>query len=320
MVEQRGARPLIVRLRNFVGDAVLGLPALRLLERHGYQLQLVGKGWAPDLFASEGWTVHVRPKKLGDRIKQLRRLRAEARRLDPGFDRRSNALVFPGAISAALDMRLAGLRAEGYAGDGRSWLLARSYPVDTNVHNLRGYWDLSCAFLGIKALPPASIDFKISTAQFAQADALLHQHGVKPGFVLVCPFANDTIELVDKTWPHFPAFVERLVASGQQVLICPGPNEVEGGRRIYPTALRLEGVGLGVYNALLARARLVVSNDTGPAHMAAAVGAPLLSVIGPTPLAQWAPWGPTVEIMQRYPEWYSADEVLARVNQRLVSG
>ena len=179
MVEQRGVRPLIVRLRNFVGDAVLGLPALRLLERHGYQLQLVGKDWAPDLFASEGWPVHVRPKKLVDRVKQLRGLRAEARRLDPGY-------------------------------------------------------------------------------------------------VMVCPFANDTIELVDKTWPHFPACAERLAASGQQVLICPGPNEVEGGRRMYPTALRLEGVGQGVYNALLARARLVVSNDTGPAHMAAAVGAPLL--------------------------------------------
>jgi heptosyltransferase-2 len=39
-------RPLIVRLRNWVGDVILGVPALNLLASRGYQLQLVGKGWA----------------------------------------------------------------------------------------------------------------------------------------------------------------------------------------------------------------------------------------------------------------------------------
>lgn len=317
MITAAGPRPLIVRLRNFVGDAVLGLPALRLLERHGYQLQLVGKGWAPELFANEGWPVAVRPKKLGQRVRQLRELRAQARLVDPGFDRRSNALVFPGAISAALDMRLAGLRAEGHACDGRSWLLARSYPLVHGIHALRSYWELACAFLGVDEAPPASIDMKISAAQFAAADSLLAQHGIAPGYVLVCPFANGTVRLLERCWPHFMDFVKALSASGRQVVICPGANEVEGACRMYPTALRLEGVGLGVYNALLARAALVVSNDTGPAHMAAAVGAPLLSVLGPTPVEVWAPWGPTVEILQRQPEWWSADEVLARVQQRL---
>ena len=42
-------RPLIVRLRNWVGDVILGVPALKLLASHGYQLQLIGKGWAPAL-------------------------------------------------------------------------------------------------------------------------------------------------------------------------------------------------------------------------------------------------------------------------------
>ena len=317
MLETLGPRPLIVRLRNFVGDAVLGLPALRLLEQHGYQLHLVGKPWARELFASEGWPVLVRPKKLHERIKQLRALRAEACRIDPGFDKRPNALAFPFAISAALDMRLAGLRAEAYAFEARGWLLERSHPMEKNAHALRSYWDLSCAFLRIKAPPPASIDFKISPAQNAQADALLLAHGIQPGYVLICPFASGTVEMVDKTWPHFPRFVERLCASGRQVLICPGPNEVEGARRMYPSTLRLEGVGLGVYAALLARAKLVVANDTGPAHLAAAVGAPLISVLGPTLTEQWAPWGPSVEILQRYPEWFDADEVLARVQQRL---
>ncbi|MGE1135147.1 glycosyltransferase family 9 protein, partial [Bacillus velezensis] len=79
-----------------------------------------------------------------------------------------------------------------------------------------------------------------------------------------------------------------------QIVIVPGPAEVEGARQLYPQAIRLEGVGLGVYNALLQEAGVVVANDTGPAHMAAGVGAKLISVLGPTDPARWAPWGSTV--------------------------
>ena len=62
---------------------------------------------------------------------------------------------------------------------------------------------------------------------------------------------------------------------------------------------------------------LPISNDTGPAHLAAAVDTPVLSVLGPTKPEQWAPWGPTVEVVRRWPEWPSVDEVLARVRAGL---
>jgi heptosyltransferase-2 len=92
---------------------------------------------------------------------------------------------------------------------------------------------------------------------------------------------------------------------------------VEGAKQLYPDAMRLDGVPLGVYNALLQGAGVVVANDTGPAHMAAGVGARLLSVLGPTDPARWAPWGSSVTLMRRWPEWPSADEVLSAVDQAL---
>ncbi len=306
-------RPLIVRLRNFVGDAVLGVPALRLLERHGYRLELVGKGWARELFAAEGWRVHVRPKGLRDRVAQLRALRREALAQDARFDQHPNAVLLPWAISAALDCRLAGLRAEGYAYEARGWLLHRSHVMRPGTHALVNYWELACAFLGVNEPPPAEIGLKVSAAQLAAADALLREHGVSQPFILSCPFASGTVEFVDKSWPAFPEFIRRLRAAGRTVLICPGPSEVEGARRLYPEALRLEGVGLGVYNALMQRAARVVANDTGPAHMAAGVGARVLSVLGPTEPALWAPWGAQVQVLRRWPEWVSVDEVLAAV-------
>jgi ADP-heptose:LPS heptosyltransferase len=49
---------------------------------------------------------------------------------------------------------------------------------------------------------------------------------------------------------------------------------------------------------LLQQAAVMVANDTGPGHMAAAVGTPLLSVLGPSDPAQWGAWGPGVQYLQ----------------------
>lgn len=320
MIEARPpSKPLIVRLRNFVGDTVLSVPALRLLERHGYRLELVGKGWARGLLEAEGWTVHVRPEGFGERVAQLRALRRRLRAEDLSFERRSNVLLFPYAFSAALDARLAGLKAEGHAGDGRTWLLSRGLPRREGRHTLVEYWELACDFLGIQAEPPADIGMKVGEAQREQARALLAAHGVEAGrFVLICPFANGRVEFLDRSWPAFPEFVRRLHAAGRQVVIVPGPAEVEGAKALYPDALRLDGVALGVYNALLQLAGVVVANDTGPAHMAAGVGARLLSIWGPIDAARWAPWGSSVTLMRRGPgEWSSVEEVISAADQAL---
>jgi heptosyltransferase-2 len=313
------ARPLIVRLRNFVGDTVLGVPALRLLAEHGYRPELLGKGWARGLLEAEGWAVQVRPAGLGERIAQLRGLRQRLRREDAGFDRRANMLLFPYAFSAALDARLAGLKAEGHAGDGRSWLLRRAHPRREGRHTLVEYWELACDFLGIQAEPPADIGLKVSAVQRQAAESLLAAHGLHAGrFVLICPFANGRVEFLDRSWPAFPDFVARLQAAGRRVVIVPGPAEVQGAQDLYPQALRLDGVPLGVYNALLQQAGVVVANDTGPGHMAAGVGARLLSLWGPGDVGRWAPWGSTVTLMRRGPgEWVSVDAVLSAVDQAL---
>ena len=108
-----------------------------------------------------------------------------------------------------------------------------------------------------------------------------------------------------------------FAGSGRQIVIVPGPAEVEGAQRLYPEAVRLDGVGLGVYNALLQLAGVVVANDTGPAHMAAGVGARLLSIWGPVDATRWAPWGSTVTLMRRPPGWVGVDEVLSAVDQAL---
>ena len=70
---------LVVRIRNWVGDVILGLPGLQMIESQGYELHLVARGkWAPSLLAGYGWPVHVLPRHFGERVRLLRRLHGEA--------------------------------------------------------------------------------------------------------------------------------------------------------------------------------------------------------------------------------------------------
>jgi heptosyltransferase II len=316
---QPGSRALIVRLRNWVGDVVLGVPMLRLLQSHGYALQLVGKPWAVSLLGGEGWPVHVRPHRWRDRVVQLRQLRREALKLDPGFDRRPNALVLPTSFSSAFEMRCAGLRAVGYAAEARGVLLARAWPAPRSGHELTRYWALACHLLGIHDAPPEHIALALHRDDEADAATLIAREGIGPGFVVVCPFAGGQVDKQDKTWPAFADLTRRLLAQGHTLIACPGPGEASTLRSDHPGVRVLDGVSLGVYGALLRRAALLISNDTGPAHLGAAVGAAVIAVLGPTPPARWAPWGPSVEIVRRWPGWPSVDEVLERVQPRLAA-
>ena len=304
------SRPLIVRLRNWVGDVTLGLPTLQRLADAGFDLQLVGKGWARDLLAGHGWPVHVLPKTLRERVALLRRLRAEARAADPGFTRRLNAVCFPYSFSSALEFRLAGLRAIGHAYEGRSLLLGRSVPRPAGVHELAVYWHLGSAFLGADAPLPQQLGLRTAQRHRDEAQALRAAHGVPPGYLMICPFAGGTWDGNDKTWPAFADFVAQVLPSfGRRVLVCPGPGEEEAARQHFGSALLLPNVGLGTYAALLQDAALMIANDTGPGHMAAAVGTPLLSVLGPSDAALWGAWGPGVQLLGGRGTWPDAAAV-----------
>jgi heptosyltransferase II len=317
-VMHKTPRPLIVRLRNWVGDVTLGLPTLQRLADAGYDLQLVGKPWARELLAGHGWPVHTLPKTLRERVALLRRLRQQAMAQDAGFNARINAVAFPFSFSSALEMRLAGLRAIGHAHEGRSLLLAQSVARPQGRHELEVYWHLGSALLGLDAAVPARIALQTTAAQQAHAQALIERHGLGRGFIVICPFAGGTFAGKDKTWPDFAAFAANELASlGHKVVVCPGPGEEAQAARDFAGAISLAQLDLGSYAALLARAAVTVSNDTGPGHMAAAVGTPLVSVLGPSEPAQWRAWGPGVHIVQRVAGWPTRGEVMAKVQTLL---
>jgi ADP-heptose:LPS heptosyltransferase len=70
--------------------------------------------------------------------------------------------------------------------------------------------------------------------------------------------------------------------------------------------------------AVFARARLVVSNDSGPAHLAAAVGTPVVAFFGPTDPGRTAPSGAPVRVLDRMEE-ITADDAL-RACEEILGG
>ncbi|MGS2620205.1 glycosyltransferase family 9 protein, partial [Micromonospora sp. LZ34] len=84
-----------------------------------------------------------------------------------------------------------------------------------------------------------------------------------------------------------------LVAAGHRVVVTGGPDETELTARVAAAgAVDLGGrTGLAELGAIVAGAGAVVVGNTGPAHLAAAFGTPVVSLFAPTvPFGQWGPW------------------------------
>lgn len=298
---------LLVRLCNWVGEAVLSLPALRRLAAAGYELHLYGKSWAPALFEGAGWPVTVRRAGLQAATAQLRTLRRTLDSTEP------QALLMTNSFASALEMRLAGFAPSGYAREGRSLLLRHAYRLPRfahAAHAAHAYWHLADSFLGVDEPFPTTLGWTPSDAQREQAQAILAQHGLAPrSFVVLCPFSGPDDRKSQKVWPGFRELAHALQAEGVPVVLCPGPGEEAAAAVSAPNATCLPGVDLGVYGALFELARSVVANDTGPGHLAAAAGARLISLYGPHSVATWAPIGTNVRLFHDASTWPTADTV-----------
>lgn len=296
------------------------IPALERLECAGYELHCVGKGWAKSLLDGHGWSVETYPKSFAERVAVLKASRERLNLRAPQSE--INAITFATSFSSALDMRVAGLKPFGYAVEARSLLLTRSAKIVYGEHAMHSYWRLAGALLNASEPPPASVSLKISESARREADDALRNANVAERYIVIVPFAGGTFEKLDKKWPEFDRFVaDHLSTLGYDLVIAPGPDEVDAARTRFPTAKRLENLKIGPYAEVLRRAALTISNDTGPGHIAASVGGRLLSVLGPTKVEQWGALGPTVKVVQELPPrggvWPSIDRVSTCVRETL---
>ena len=101
--------------------------------------------------------------------------------------------------------------------------------------------------------------------------------------------------------------------------MCPPPAETDEARRNAPTAQLLPPLSLGAFAALTARSALVICNDSGVSHVAAAASARQLTLFGVTRPGRTGPWSPRAVCVGAEDAWPPEDEV-ERQARRLLDG
>ena len=306
---------VICRLPNHVGDCCMTLPALHLLEESGFTPVLVGKGWGKALFSGMGWRYEAISGKTFKDVETIRSLRAS-------LPDDSRALLFPNSLGSALTFRLGGIKPSGFATDARGFLLDERIPEPPVTHEVKRFFELTRASIKAwGAVPkfnecPASLNLKLSPEHEKLAEAIVAQHSLEK-FALLAPVAKGLHHGKCKEWPHFNQLASMLKNSGTTPVVIPTPDEEAQARKACPDALFLSPVNLGVFAALCRRAEIVVANDSGVSHVAAAVGANQLTLIGVTDIERTSPWSTKAVVLGENGRWPTQKEAADVVfNQR----
>jgi heptosyltransferase-2 len=162
-----------------------------------------------------------------------------------------------------------------------------SDPPLVRAHQTRLY---SEALAPLGTFAPGRIKVSLSPQAHAlAADAL---QGVQAPAVAIAPGAR----WATKRWPaeRFAAVADALAAEGCAIVLCGGPSDRDAfaafrGAARARVAADLSFLPLDALAAAIARVQLLVACDSGPVHLASAVGTPALALFGPTSTARWGP-------------------------------
>jgi heptosyltransferase-2 len=212
------------------------------------------------------------------------------------------AVVFPNSFRSALVPALAGVpRRVGFATDGRSWLLTDRLAKTDEVreaHQVDHYLRLIRA-LGYEG-PSPPVRLAVDAGRLGWAGELLEHHQPSGGRRLVVGVHPGAAYGPAKRWfaDRFAAVAEAVARDiGALVLVFGGAGEAPWAAeaasarpdQVLDWTCRTDVAALA---ALLAHCDLLVCNDSGPMHVAAAVGTPVLALFGSSDPARTGPVGP----------------------------
>ncbi len=213
-------------------------------------------------------------------------------------DIRSNALV---AASGAP-------RRAGYASGGGGAFLTHAIDYDRTIHSAENAQRLVSRVLPAERFPPAAdssngIPLRIPAAAHETAGQLLAAHDRPGPLIGINPGAGRLV----KEWPpeRFAAVAAALAADDGATIVLLGAEgdrvQADGVRQALPPDVALiDLVGrapLVELAAVLARLSVLITGDTGPAHLAAAVDTPVIAIFGPTDPIRYAPLTRHVEVV-----------------------
>jgi len=305
---------ILIRATNWVGDAIMALPALRAVRERfaDAQIAIVVRPYVADIYRDQeicNQLIPYDPESLHAGFSGRERLAAELRAQK--FD---VALLLQNAFDAAwLAWRANIPERIGYARDGRSLLLTKAVPLprigETPTHEKFYYLELLRRAGWLDSLRDESfIGLSVPEEKRRSADEFLRKSGARQGALRMAIGAGASYGSA-KCWQpsRFADVANRLQSEvNADVILFGTAAEVAVSTAIAAEMGRppvnLTGkTTIADLPALLSQCHLFIGNDSGAMHVAAAVGLPIVAVFGPTDPLGTAPVTPCCSIVQQKP-------------------
>jgi len=285
-------RRILIRAVNWVGDAVMTTPALGLIRENFPSAEitllanpLVSQLLSPHPAIDQVITFHRNGVHRG--VSGRIRLAASIRK--QGFDA---VIILPNSFDSALLPWLAGIPVRlGKSSDGRGFLLTGRYHPSNQAltcHQVEYYCDLLRTF-GISGQTGKPL-ILVTPEEERSAATTLSENGIQPDDILLGINPGAAFGSAKRWYPERFAEVALRLASEwkARIVIFGGPVETEIAAAIES---RLSGVSclnmagrtsMRELLALINRCDFFITNDSGPMHIAAAFGVPLVAIFGST--------------------------------------
>jgi heptosyltransferase II len=305
---------ILIRATNWVGDAIMALPALRAVRAKFSQAEIgiLARPYVADLYRNQQIADRLIPYEsrgahngMSGRKKLIQQLREEK------FD---VALLLQNAFDAAwIAWRAKIPERLGYNRDGRGILLTKPVPVpkpgEIPPHEKFYYLELLRRVGWIETLPQAEfISLLVPQANRMRAAEKLLAAGARPHALRIAVGAGASYGSA-KCWPpdRFAQALNKLANHSDADVILFGTEkekEVSSAIASGLTKVPIDLTGktnIGDLPELLSQCQLFLGNDSGAMHVAAAVGLPVVAVFGPTDPNGTAPVTPRHSIVQYKP-------------------
>ncbi len=303
---------ILVRATNWIGDAVMSLPALRALReaQPDAHIAILARPWVADVYAREQFCDQLLPytapkgwHDLPARFRIARELRKHQ------FD---SAILLPNSFDSALTPWLAGIPERiGYARDGRGMLLTRAIARPNHgeipAHERFYYLEL-LKRAGLIPRIPESTEIRLDGATEAAEEGLAKFAALHLGSVIVGVSPGAAYGTAKQWLPE--RFADSAVMLAKQLdgaVALFGSNDE---RALCESILRrMEAAGargynfagqtsLGQFITLAAACRAFLTNDSGAMHIASALGVPTVAIFGSTDHAGTGPTGSNAAIVR----------------------
>jgi len=305
---------ILIRATNWVGDAIMALPALRAVRRRfpDAEIAIVARPYVADIYRHQeicNQLIPYDPIGLHAGFSGREGLAAELRAQK--FD---VALLLQNAFDAAwLAWRANIPERIGYARNGRRFLLTKPVPLPQHgeipAHEMFYYLELLRRANWLDSVQDETfIDLHVPDEKRRSADEFLRKSGVRQGALRIAIGAGASYGSA-KCWPPsgFAEVANRLQSEANADVILYGTAAEASVSTAISAEMRRPPIDLtgktaiADLPALLSQCHLFIGNDSGAMHVAAAAGLPIVAVFGPSDPHGTSPVTPRCTIVQQKP-------------------